>query len=337
MIHQIDDLINQMLTTVLLGADKRSQCKLVRSGGRFREMDRDDFSIRHWGSAAICLQLSERHTSRRKLQLQRCLVANFTTAEQVNYCGTSFGTYSKTASPDANLRSCIAFHHRQVNKAWADSVRSGVVTAPTLLINRRLYCGSYSHQDLEEAFCAASPSSAQETFGRSACNIWWNSSDGALDMANTCRVETSRGTSRFMEALAIICFIMVSSTFLFMVLSRRRLDAMLSQQRRREASGQRIHELLSILATSRNQPTMPRRSSAEVNNALAQLPIKEYVQKQRDPAGSGGTASAADSTCTICLEAMNAGDEYYDLESCGHVYHKECLKQWLGKKNEVSR
>lgn len=35
--------------------------------------------------------------------------------------------------------------------------------------------------------------------------------------------------------------------------------------------------------------------------------------------------------CSICFEDMEAGSSVYDLR-CGHTFHPECLKQWLGTK-----
>lgn len=35
--------------------------------------------------------------------------------------------------------------------------------------------------------------------------------------------------------------------------------------------------------------------------------------------------------CVICLELMDYDDELIIIE-CSHIYHKDCLKQWLKKK-----
>ena len=36
--------------------------------------------------------------------------------------------------------------------------------------------------------------------------------------------------------------------------------------------------------------------------------------------------------CTICLEHFNENELLYEL-SCNHSYHKECIDDWLSKKN----
>ncbi|KAF8025219.1 hypothetical protein BT93_F2150 [Corymbia citriodora subsp. variegata] len=43
-------------------------------------------------------------------------------------------------------------------------------------------------------------------------------------------------------------------------------------------------------------------------------------------------AAKADRKCTICQEEFEEGDELGKL-NCGHGYHMECIKQWLGQKN----
>jgi len=36
--------------------------------------------------------------------------------------------------------------------------------------------------------------------------------------------------------------------------------------------------------------------------------------------------------CTICLENFNENEKLYEL-SCKHYYHKDCIDDWLSKKN----
>lgn len=38
-------------------------------------------------------------------------------------------------------------------------------------------------------------------------------------------------------------------------------------------------------------------------------------------------------TCSICLLAFEEGETVTDL-TCGHLYHAECVSEWLLKKNE---
>lgn len=39
-------------------------------------------------------------------------------------------------------------------------------------------------------------------------------------------------------------------------------------------------------------------------------------------------AGAEETTCTICVEDLEEGDEIRTLP-CGHVYHKQCVDEWL--------
>lgn len=39
-------------------------------------------------------------------------------------------------------------------------------------------------------------------------------------------------------------------------------------------------------------------------------------------------------TCTICMDDMKIGDEYYNL-SCRHVFHTECINEYLLNYNHV--
>ena len=326
-----------MLLRSLIGyVDQHAECILLQNGNRFRR-SAGAYSIRGWGDAALCLQASQPGVpSTDTVRLLRCLATNATTARKLNACGYLYGNWQEGQSANENLRNCVSAHRAAVDRAWARAEQSGVTTDPTLFINGRIYCGSFSLEDLTAAVCAASATFPTTAFSSSSktCRVWWNATEGGADDSGSCSVKTSRSPGRFMEALAIICFVMVSSTFLFMVLSRRRLDAMLSQQRRREASGHRLHELLSILATTRN--ASPRRPSGEVDEAIRALTIKRYSVKPSESGDGASGGGGVGSTCTICLEPMVEGDEFYELEDCDHVYHKDCLKVWLQKKNEVS-
>jgi hypothetical protein len=43
-------------------------------------------------------------------------------------------------------------------------------------------------------------------------------------------------------------------------------------------------------------------------------------------------AAATETTCAICLTRLQEGDVVGNI-SCGHVFHKECLKDWLPRRN----
>ena len=37
--------------------------------------------------------------------------------------------------------------------------------------------------------------------------------------------------------------------------------------------------------------------------------------------------------CNICLEAINRGDQVTRLDNCNHIYHYDCIMQWVRVKN----
>jgi len=37
--------------------------------------------------------------------------------------------------------------------------------------------------------------------------------------------------------------------------------------------------------------------------------------------------------CNICLEAINHGDQITRLDNCKHIYHYDCIMQWVRVKN----
>jgi len=36
-------------------------------------------------------------------------------------------------------------------------------------------------------------------------------------------------------------------------------------------------------------------------------------------------------TCTICLENFKGPDKIVEFSCKGHIYHKECIKEWVRK------
>lgn len=55
---------------------------------------------------------------------------------------------------------------------------------------------------------------------------------------------------------------------------------------------------------------------------------EETLGRPRDHSENEG----CDSMCTICLLELEDGDRVADL-SCGHLYHADCLSEWILKKN----
>ncbi|XP_062208292.1 RING-H2 finger protein ATL39-like [Phragmites australis] len=67
-------------------------------------------------------------------------------------------------------------------------------------------------------------------------------------------------------------------------------------------------------------------------SALAALPVTAYRRKDNDGGStSGGGAAAASGTteCAVCLSELADGEKVRALPSCGHVFHVECVDEWL--------
>ena len=70
--------------------------------------------------------------------------------------------------------------------------------------------------------------------------------------------------------------------------------------------------------------------------------IKTKIHSADDSTATGDTPTARDhreggydSMCTICLLELEDGDCVADLP-CGHMYHAECLGEWILKKVRAS-
>eukprot|EP01052_Picozoa_sp_SAG31_P048068 SAG31_NODE_9889_length_1215_cov_1.294803_2_plen_300_part_00 len=68
---------------------------------------------------------------------------------------------------------------------------------------------------------------------------------------------------------------------------------------------------------------------------IAELPVSNYTEE--DAAGAASAGEDADfseaSTCAICMEEYEAGNELISLPNCGHRFHRDCLAAWLDKNN----
>ena len=69
--------------------------------------------------------------------------------------------------------------------------------------------------------------------------------------------------------------------------------------------------------------------------AIAELPVSTYTEE--DATASAAAGEEADfseaSTCVICMEDYEAGDELITLPNCSHRYHASCISAWLDKNN----
>ena len=73
------------------------------------------------------------------------------------------------------------------------------------------------------------------------------------------------------------------------------------------------------ISHERNQRLITSSSSSENNRNIEKIEIKF-------------TNELYDKECTICLEDFNENELLYEL-TCKHYYHKECIDDWLSKKN----
>ncbi len=58
---------------------------------------------------------------------------------------------------------------------------------------------------------------------------------------------------------------------------------------------------------------------------------KDEVARETSSQDDQSTLNSDDYMCTICLLAVEDGEKIADL-ACGHLYHAECLGEWILKK-----
>ncbi|KAM3274044.1 hypothetical protein ACQJBY_043305 [Aegilops geniculata] len=90
-------------------------------------------------------------------------------------------------------------------------------------------------------------------------------------------------------------------------------------------------EALRVAAeAARNEPTpTPDDVGVEAEQVRPSAPDESYM---RPPADHDGAAATSDdrSECVICMEPYEAGgDRSRVLPSCGHMFHRRCLRAWL--------
>lgn len=79
---------------------------------------------------------------------------------------------------------------------------------------------------------------------------------------------------------------------------------------------------------ARNEPT-PDDAGVEGEQVLPSAPDESYMQPPADHDGSAATSNDR-SECVICMEPYEAGgDRCHVLPSCGHMFHRRCLRAWL--------
>jgi hypothetical protein len=183
-----------------------------------------------------------------------------------------------------------------------------------------------------------------------------NSSDGSL---SHCRNEcsSSGGPLTYVQIGVIIVFTLIG--FVLLALCVRKGNGYM--RRRGQASGQpqrgRMNE---VNATERTTPT--EKNNVITNEEVEQLPLIQFgaaeadveavIEKynrtfkttaKSDPYteeeehthnhktnnfGQKVAFSACDS-CSICICDLKEGEQVRLLPHCGHVFHNDCIKQWL--------
>jgi hypothetical protein len=79
-----------------------------------------------------------------------------------------------------------------------------------------------------------------------------------------------------------------------------------------------------LMLAPRQRPQPPRGLDAA---AIAALPESVYSPNAN---GAGdGDASKEDATCSVCLAEYESGDRLRTLSLCGHVFHRQCIDEWL--------
>eukprot|EP00511_Aplanochytrium_stocchinoi_P002841 CAMPEP_0204843206 /NCGR_PEP_ID=MMETSP1346-20131115/47840_1 /ASSEMBLY_ACC=CAM_ASM_000771 /TAXON_ID=215587 /ORGANISM="Aplanochytrium stocchinoi, Strain GSBS06" /LENGTH=729 /DNA_ID=CAMNT_0051982313 /DNA_START=438 /DNA_END=2627 /DNA_ORIENTATION=+ len=197
--------------------------------------------------------------------------------------------------------------------AFAGSLE--IKSNPTLFINGKRYCGSFSKEDLVAALCAASSQNPNPATNinnwqpgmtvnanlnkDAGCDTpWWDTStvgNSHLPDMGTCIVQPHSSFAEYLPVLLTSFFLIVSMSFFCMVIARHRVDALIVQQRRRETSSSHIQELLQILALERNiqrqfrsgdsSYTSVSRTREEVEDILkAKLQLHVYCNSNKDTA-----------------------------------------------------
>ena len=61
------------------------------------------------------------------------------------------------------------------------------------------------------------------------------------------------------------------------------------------------------------------------------IPLLVYHKSQ--PEDSGLTARPTQDSCAICLEEFNDGETIKKMPDCGHIFHGDCITNWLKMHN----
>ncbi|KAF5753041.1 hypothetical protein HS088_TW01G00959 [Tripterygium wilfordii] len=86
--------------------------------------------------------------------------------------------------------------------------------------------------------------------------------------------------------------------------------------------------LLKYMHDSTQSPSPESPAAQAADHHLSGIPVYVFDSKVAIPSPSRPNSSSYES-CAICLEAYEHGDEVRVLPRCDHMFHKECVDQWL--------
>eukprot|EP00934_Nitzschia_sp_Nitz4_P006147 Nitzschia sp. Nitz4//scaffold28_size193895//23413//24537//NITZ4_001626-RA/size193895-processed-gene-0.6-mRNA-1//1//CDS//3329545865//6137//frame0 len=115
---------------------------------------------------------------------------------------------------------------------------------------------------------------------------------------------------------------------LYLVRQQREYERTLEQRRREESPGNPEE------ANPQPQGTTDQQSEESTSKPTA---LALRTTKYRRPAAISSMEcddeQNDDHICTICLGTLEDGDRVGSLEKCNHIFHAECLKHWLQRRN----
>ncbi|KAM7264511.1 hypothetical protein ACFE04_002194 [Oxalis oulophora] len=80
---------------------------------------------------------------------------------------------------------------------------------------------------------------------------------------------------------------------------------------------------------SRNSEAENCCGAGSQQNPLSEIPVFTYGTTGNGMTSSSSSLNEEDESCPICLEEYLLGDAVRVLPRCNHMFHKECVDQWL--------
>jgi len=73
-------------------------------------------------------------------------------------------------------------------------------------------------------------------------------------------------------------------------------------------------------------PLRPRGDAPRPEAVKQRLPLVEFLELA---VASSPSSGAAEPTCRVCLERLEATDEVRRLGNCTHAFHTRCIDRWI--------